>query len=151
MDNDTSNTTPNTESADGERLEIILVEDNRLNLELARTVLELKGHRVVALTSGAEFLAYLGETKIPSIVVLDIMLPDGSGIDLLAEMRRRPHMDGIKAIAVTAHALVGEAERLAKLGFDGVLTKPIDTRRFALDVARIAKRSTSAESEKSLP
>src|SRR5690349_18656412 len=112
-------------------LDILIVEDNPLNLELARDLLELVGHAVIVARSGAEFRQRLREGVAPSIVLMDILLPDASGSDLLREIRAERRYDHVPVVALTAHAVRGDVERLQEQGFSAVMTKPIHTRTFA--------------------
>ena len=118
-------------------LDILLVEDNPLNSELARLLLELEGHRVDVVADAATFRRAL-DGEIPEIVLMDILLADGDGVALLHELRASGRFPGRTVIALTAQALAAEVERLMSAGFDAVMTKPIDTRTFASEVARIA-------------
>lgn len=119
-------------------LSILVVEDNPMNANLARIVLELDGHRVLEAASGAALRALLAAGAAPDIVLMDILLPDSDGVTLLGEVRL--HLPTVPVVAVTAHALTGDDARLRSAGFDGVLTKPIDTRTFAASVAAAAAR-----------
>jgi len=77
---------------DSPLLDVILVEDNAMNVELAVELFELVGHRVSVATTGAAFRALLVSGAQPSIVLMDILLPDGNGASLLAELRALPHL-----------------------------------------------------------
>jgi two-component system, cell cycle response regulator DivK len=114
-------------------MKILLVEDDRLNAELARDLLELENHDVEHVADAAGLRARMGRPP-PDIVLLDLLLPDGNGVDLYAELRRDESWRTLPIVAVTAQALTGDAERLLELGFDGVLHKPIETRSFVLAV-----------------
>src|SRR6267143_5518503 len=111
----------------GERLRrcILVVEDNQLNRELLRDWLEVEGYEVWSvadLKTGYEVFA----KRIPDAVLLDINLGKDSGLDLVAWMRQKPEMREIPVIAVTAHALVAEQERILQAGCNACLSKPID-------------------------
>jgi two-component system cell cycle response regulator len=71
---------------------------------------------------------------------MDIQLPDADGVTLLGELRGDPRYGGVAVIAVTAHALHGDNERLIAAGFDGVITKPLATRTFCAEVARCVRQ-----------
>lgn len=122
-------------------LTVLLVEDNALNRELATDLLEAAGHRVFTAVDGAQFRAILKQQLDPDIVLMDIRLPDANGLDLLQELRASPFA-AVPVVAITAHALSGDRERLCAAGFFSVLTKPIDTRSFLTQVETLAtKRS----------
>jgi CheY-like chemotaxis protein len=119
-------------------MRILLVEDNRLNQELARDLLEAAGHVVDIAGDGVAMRAYLhGFT--PDVVLLDVLLPGSDGVTLLGELRRSP-LAALPVVAVTAQALPGDVERFLAAGFDAVVTKPIDTRSFVVEVERHAAR-----------
>ncbi|MDB4970919.1 MAG: two-component response regulator [Myxococcales bacterium] len=119
-------------------LHVVMVEDNELNAELACDLLELAGHRVTVVGDGTAFRALVEQDVHVDIFLLDLLLPDADGRDLLRELRTRGRHEGVPAVALTAQALRGDAERLLDEGFDAVLNKPIDTRSFAAAVAKLA-------------
>jgi CheY-like chemotaxis protein len=117
---------------------VLLVEDDRLNAELAGDLLEIDGHDVTHAPDAAGLRAHLGDTP-PDVVLMDLLLPDGNGVDLMADLRRLPAYATVPIVAVTAQALTGDTERLLAAGFDGVLHKPIDTRTFVVAVEAFVK------------
>ena len=111
----------------GERVKscILVVEDNQLNCELLRDWLEVEGYEVwwaADLNASYEVFA----KRLPDVVLLDINLGKDDGLDLLAWMLQKPETRHIPVIAVTAHALVAEQERILKAGCRACLSKPID-------------------------
>ena len=124
------------------KLRVLIVEDDRLNAELARDLLEARGHDVELAPDAATFRATMAAGTRPSIVLMDIRLPDGDGVELLHEARR--DMPGVPVVAVTAQALAEERLRLAAAGFNAVLTKPIDTRSFGAEIERLAALAVTA-------
>ncbi|MGE5926695.1 MAG: response regulator [Gemmatimonadota bacterium] len=111
---------------------IMIVEDSPDNMKLFRTLLSLKGHRVVPLAGGDGVLNALDAHQ-PELVLMDIQLPGKDGFALLAEIRGSRHA-GVRVVALTAHAMAGDRERALDAGFDGYITKPIDIRTFPADV-----------------
>jgi two-component system, cell cycle response regulator DivK len=104
---------------------ILVVEDNQLNRELLRDWLEVEGYEVWSaedLKTSYEVFA----KRIPDVVLLDINLGKDSGLDLVAWMRQKPETREIPVIAVTAHAMAAEQERILKSGCIACLSKPID-------------------------
>jgi CheY-like chemotaxis protein len=120
------------------KLRILLVEDNALNAELARDLLEVAGHSIAVAVNAASFRQLIA-TEVFDIVLLDLLLPDGDGRALLGELRPHPRFAKIPVVALTAQALTGDAERLIAAGFDGVIHKPIEARRFAAMVESMAE------------
>lgn len=103
---------------------VALVEDNPDNRLLVQAL--LKGHYVVTeYTSGGEALAAFAEEAPPDLVLLDISLPGMDGTEVLARMRAEPRWHDIPVIALTAHAMSGDRERLLRQGFNDYLAKPI--------------------------
>jgi two-component system, cell cycle response regulator DivK len=104
---------------------ILVVEDNQLNRELLRDWLEVEGYEVWSaadLRTSYEVFA----KRMPDAVLLDINLGKDHGLDLLAWMRQKPETREIPVIAVTAHALVAEQERILEAGCGACLSKPVD-------------------------
>ncbi|HEU5170805.1 MAG TPA: response regulator [Gemmatimonadales bacterium] len=112
----------------------LIVEDSPDNAKLFRTLLTIKGHAVTALCSGDGLLGVI-EGAAPDLVLMDIQLPGRDGFALLSEIRGSP-FQGLRVIALSAHAMTGDCERALAAGFDGYITKPIDVRRFPGQIAR---------------
>ena len=121
---------------------ILVVEDHPLNLRLVRDILEYRGHRVESAGTVDEALAALAAGR-PNLVLLDIQIPGGGGELVLATLREDPRLVGLPVIAVTAQAMSGDRERFLRQGFDGYISKPIDTRSFASTVESYLSRSDS--------
>jgi two-component system cell cycle response regulator DivK len=103
----------------------LVVEDNPLNRELLCDWLDVEGYEVWAATDLKT--SYEALTKrLPDAVLLDINLGSESGLDLVERMRQDSDMCEIPVIAVTAHALVVEQERILRVGCRACLSKPID-------------------------
>ena len=116
---------------------IVVVEDQPDNLKLITALLTMKGHRVIGLQSGEPLVAtLLGERPPPALVLLDIQLPGRDGFSVLADVKGLAGDHPWKVVALTAHAMPGDREHALAAGFDGYITKPIDVRGFADEVAR---------------
>jgi two-component system cell cycle response regulator DivK len=104
---------------------ILVVEDNSLNRELLRDWLELEDYEVwCAADLKASYEVF--SKCLPDAVLLDINLGNDDGLDLLAWMSQKAEWREIPVIAVTAHALVAEQERILKAGCRACLSKPVD-------------------------
>jgi two-component system cell cycle response regulator DivK len=103
-------------------------------MKLFRTLLTLRKHEVVPVTSGEGLLQAVGQNH-PSLVLMDIQLPGKDGYALLKEIRQSEHKS-LRVVALTAHAMSGDRERAIQAGFDGYITKPIDIRAFPEQVSR---------------
>jgi len=104
---------------------ILVVEDNQLNRELLRDWLEMEGYEVWSaadLQTSYDVFA----KRIPDAVLLDINLGKDDALDLVAWMRQKPEIGEIPVIAVTAHALVADQERILQAGCRACLSKPIN-------------------------
>jgi CheY-like chemotaxis protein len=122
---------------------ILIVEDNLLNRELLRDWLEVEGYEVwlaTDLTTSYEVFA----KQVPDAVLLDINLGNENGLDLVAWMHEKPHMREIPVIAVTAHALVTERERILQAGCKTCLSKPIDFRLLREELLRWLREPTTS-------
>ena len=112
---------------------ILIVDDNALNLELARDVLELEGFDVSTAASGEEGVRQVRENP-PDLVLMDLRMPGISGLEALEILRRDGYND-LPVVVLTASVMKGERERLMEHGFNGYLEKPIDLSTFAAEVA----------------
>ncbi|MFA7348321.1 MAG: response regulator [Desulfurivibrionaceae bacterium] len=106
---------------------ILLVEDNELNRILLRDVLEYYGYEVIEAANGAEGVERARKHS-PDLIFLDIQMPVMDGFAAVGVLRNEPTPGLAKIIALTSFAMRGDRERIMAAGFDGYLTKPIDTR-----------------------
>jgi CheY-like chemotaxis protein len=114
---------------------ILVVEDNQLNRELLRDWLEMEGYEVwSAADLNASYEVF--SKRLPDAVLLDINLGAENGLDLLAWMRQKPDLAKIPVIAVTAHALAAEHERILQAGCKACLSKPINFQRLQEELKR---------------
>jgi two-component system cell cycle response regulator len=109
---------------------ILAVDDNPYNLELMTYLLVASGHTVIPAITGSSGFDLVRAQR-PDLVVLDIQLPDTDGYAVLARLRSDPDLAGLRVVAVTAYAMVGERDRALLAGFDGYLSKPIEPTSFA--------------------
>ncbi len=113
---------------------ILVVEDHPLNRRLVRDILEFHGHAVVEAHDVPQAHARLNEHGI-ELVLLDIQIPGGGGEVVLRTIRNDPTLSKLPVVAVTAAAMSGDRARLLAAGFDGYISKPIETKTFASVVA----------------
>jgi CheY-like chemotaxis protein len=109
---------------------VLVVDDHPLNLMLLQRVLEIEGHDVVAVDSLRAARRAIAE-RLPELVVLDLQLPDGDGLDLARELRSNPRHRDCAILACTAGAMKSDEDRALAAGCDAYASKPIDTRGFA--------------------
>jgi two-component system cell cycle response regulator DivK len=109
----------------GER--ILVVEDNELNMKLFREVLVATGYRTLEATTGGEAVE-LATEHAPDLVLMDIQLPDGDGVQALGRLRANERTAAIPVVALTAQAMDGDREHFLAAGFNGYLSKPVNVR-----------------------
>ncbi|NUP13016.1 MAG: response regulator [Polyangiaceae bacterium] len=107
---------------------ILLVEDNPLTRKLVRFALEREACTLLEATTGAEALALI-ETHRPELVIQDLILPDGSGFDLVKKLRLHASTAEIPILAFTGLLSKSDEARIWSAGFDGLVSKPIEPSR----------------------
>lgn len=119
-------------------LNILLAEDNQINIQFIKTILENLGHRVMTAENGKAALDKLNR-NVFDLVLMDIQMPVINGIDALKTLRELEHLSGnhLTVIALTAYALMGDREKYLKMGFDGYLRKPFTTRELVNELVRV--------------
>jgi CheY-like chemotaxis protein len=116
---------------------ILVVDDERDIRKIARLCLEAQGRWVVVLAeTGAEALERARAER-PEVILLDMVMPDISGPELLAQLRQLPETAATPIIFLTGSARKLDLDRLMALGAKGVITKPFDPMNLANDVQRI--------------
>ncbi len=114
---------------------ILIVEDNEANRLLAGAVLEREGYRVEMAGNAEEALQRLA-TGAPDLILMDVQMPGMDGLTLTRRLKDDTRTAGIPVIALTALAMTGDRERTLEAGCSGYISKPINTRTFASEVAR---------------
>ena len=114
---------------------ILVVEDNERSSKLFRDVLRATGYRTVEATTGDEAVE-LALRQAPDLVLMDIRLPGGDGVEALGRLRGDGRTASIPVVAVTAQAMQGDRTRFLEAGFDGYLSKPVDIGELVDTVAR---------------
>ncbi len=104
---------------------VLLVEDNAINRQVARELLEQMGLQVSVCEGGRQALRAIAAEP-PDLVLMDIQMPDMDGYETTREIRLMPAAMALPIIAMTAHAMAGEAERSLEAGMNGHITKPVD-------------------------
>ncbi|MEJ2367543.1 MAG: response regulator [Acidobacteriota bacterium] len=115
--------------------DILLVEDNPQNLELAEFLLEEAGWRVRTAKNARQAREAI-QDHMPDLILMDIYLPGCSGLDLVREIRLMPGGSELSIVALTAHAMRGDRERFLKGGCTGYIAKPIDVKLFVSSIRR---------------
>jgi CheY-like chemotaxis protein/HPt (histidine-containing phosphotransfer) domain-containing protein len=122
-------------------LNVLLTEDNLVNQELTRILLEREGHRVTVVANGREALDAL-ETRAYDVVLMDVQMPVLNGFDATACIRERERGRGghVAVIGLTAHAMTGDRERCLRAGMDDYVSKPIDPEKLFAAIRRARAR-----------
>ena len=107
------------------RGEVLLVEDNLINQQVARELLEQMGVDVCVCENGRQALARIRARR-PDLVLMDIQMPDMDGYETTAEIRKMAGMGALPIVAMTANAMAGDAERSLEAGMNGHIAKPVD-------------------------
>jgi CheY-like chemotaxis protein len=115
---------------------ILLIEDNEMNMELAKFLIESAGHECVTAMEGFSGLELAKEQEF-DIVLLDIQLPKMDGFAVLKQLRK-VCARRVPVIAVSSYAMAGDRERALSAGFDGYITKPIKSAKFVQEVMATA-------------
>lgn len=116
---------------------VLIVEDDPDQLALADLRVSMAGYKVRVAGSVNAFLQAIVDDGAPDLLLLDIMLPDGDGLDVLARMRRHPALGSLPIIMLTAKSDAADIGRGLVLGADGYVTKPY-TKNLLVDVIRRA-------------
>lgn len=112
---------------------ILIIEDHPDNARLAEKLLTRAGHHVTIAEDGETGLQKVSEEH-PELILIDLGLPDVDGQTIAALIRRNPQMKDVKLIAFTAWPEERARQMARAYGCNGVIIKPIDTRRFAAQV-----------------
>jgi two-component system cell cycle response regulator len=114
---------------------ILIVDDNLSNLKLAEVLLAAEGYDVRTAPDAEQALEVLQAFR-PRLILMDIQLPGMDGLALTRRLKADPAHGDVTIVALTAYAMKGDDERALAAGCRGYISKPIDTRRFASEVAR---------------
>ena len=117
---------------------ILVVEDNPMNMELAVDLLETYGYEITPAEDGFKALERVKETKF-DLILLDMQLPGMDGPEVLERLKADPATRTVPVVALTAHAMSGDAKRFMEAGCAGYISKPIDVHQFKPTVAQYIK------------
>src|SRR5713101_8088639 len=108
---------------------ILIVEDNELNMKLLRDVLDAYGYVTITTAEGAASLPLARENR-PDLILMDLQLPDISGLDAVRQLKDHKETRTIPIVAVTAFAMVCDEPKALTGGCDGYIAKPLLLRDF---------------------
>ena len=108
---------------------VLIVEDNELNMKLFHDLLEAQGYETLQTREGLHALALAREHR-PDLILMDIQLPEISGLEVVKWLKEDEELSSIPVIAVTAFAMKGDEERILEGGCEAYLSKPISVMSF---------------------
>ena len=108
---------------------VLIVEDNELNMKLFNDLVETRGHRSVQTRSGIEAVD-LARKHRPDLILMDIQLPEVSGLEVTQWLKDDEELRTIPVIAVTAFAMKGDEDKIRRGGCEAYLSKPISVAKF---------------------
>jgi len=116
---------------------VLIVEDNELNMKLFNDLLEAHGYRTVQTRSGVEAMGLAREHR-PDLILMDIQLPEISGLQVARWLKDDLELRSIPVIAVTAFAMKGDEEKIRQGGCEAYMSKPISVAKFLETVRNYA-------------
>jgi two-component system, cell cycle response regulator DivK len=108
---------------------VLIVEDNELNMKLFNDLLETRGCRIVQTRLGVEAMDLARKYR-PDLILMDIQLPEVSGLQVTQWLKDDDELRGIPVVAVTAFAMKGDEEKIRQGGCEAYLSKPISVVKF---------------------
>ena len=108
---------------------VLIVEDNELNMKLFHDVLDAHGYETLQTRTGLEALA-LARKHHPDLILMDIQLPEVSGLEVTKWLKEDDTLRDIPVVAVTAFAMKGDEERIRQGGCEAYISKPISVPMF---------------------
>jgi two-component system, cell cycle response regulator DivK len=115
---------------------VLLIEDDVPTLEIFSTFLRHHGIDVAEATCGADGIES-AKALAPRLIFMDLSMPDVDGFECMRRLRDDPETSRIPVVALTAHAMSGDRERVMRAGFTGYLPKPIEPRALLKEAVRL--------------
>jgi two-component system cell cycle response regulator DivK len=114
---------------------VLIVEDNELNMKLFHDLLDAHGYKTLQTRDGMEALEIARNNR-PDLILMDIQLPEVSGLEVTKWLKEDDELAGIPVIAVTAFAMKGDEEKIREGGCEAYIAKPISVGQFLETVRR---------------
>ena len=108
---------------------VLIVEDNELNMKLFHDLLEAHGYRTLQSRNGFDAMDVARADR-PDLILMDIQLPEVSGLEVTKWLKEDEDLRSIPVIAVTAFAMKGDEERIRQGGCEAYISKPISVAKF---------------------
>ena len=120
---------------------VLLVEDDPDQLALGELRLQMAGYQVRSVDRAKGLSQFLREQKRPDLLLLDVMLPDGNGFDILAQLRARPEFATLPIVLLTVKAELANIRTGLERGADGYVTKPYSKNQLAEVIGRVLRHT----------
>lgn len=117
---------------------VLVVEDNELNMKLFHDLLEAHGISTIETRNGKDVLE-IARTNKPDLILMDIQLPEVSGLDVTKWLKADNDLKSIPVIAVTAFAMKGDEQKIREGGCEDYISKPISVTHFMEVVQKYLK------------
>lgn len=114
---------------------VLIVEDNELNMKLFHDLLEAHGYATLQTKDGIEAMK-IARQKRPDLILMDIQLPEVSGLEVTKWLKEDPELRAIPVVAVTAFAMKGDEDKIRQGGCEAYIAKPISVSKFLETVQR---------------
>jgi two-component system cell cycle response regulator DivK len=115
---------------------ILIVEGNEINMSFFNDLLEVHDYNVLQTGNGMDALRMAGEHK-PDLILMDIQLPEVSGLEVIKWIKKDENIRSIPVIAVTAFAMKGDEEKIREGGCDAYIVKPISVSHFLETIQKL--------------
>ena len=115
---------------------VLIVEDNELNMKLFHDLLDAQGYETLQTREGLQALALAREHR-PDLILMDIQLPEISGLEVTKWLKEDSDLASIPVVAVTAFAMKGDEERIREGGCEAYISKPISVTHFLETIKRL--------------
>ena len=118
---------------------VLIVEDNELNMKLFHDLLDSQGYETLQTREGLQAMA-LARLHMPDLILMDIQLPEISGLEVTKWLKEDDDLSHIPVVAVTAFAMKGDEERIREGGCEAYISKPISVSHFLDTITRLLER-----------
>jgi two-component system, cell cycle response regulator DivK len=120
---------------------VLIVEDNELNMKLFNDLLEAHGYATLKTANGIDAIE-LARTHRPDLILMDIQLPEVSGLEVTKWLKEDDELKSIPVIAVTAFAMKGDEEKIKEGGCEAYISKPISVLSFLQTIDGFLKKAS---------
>lgn len=114
---------------------ILIVDDDERNIFALKAVLHSRSYECATAVSAKQALHILTQAQDIEVALVDVMMPDMDGYELMSKIKSNPDLNNLRVVAVTAQAMPGDKEKCIQAGADAYISKPVDVDKL-LDVIR---------------